>query len=100
MEVPIQVEALTRFKNKQWVGNKKAEVNVCGPRNFGFSEEVRCEECGAKCFYTNNCRDLKKKNIKKICIKCALEKYSDDLNDEMKDILRRVVENGKNNKET
>ena len=64
-EIDIRVATLSRFTNKEMLGNKKATMCVCGPKNYGFSEEVKCKNCRKVCFYTKDNLDMKKKNIEK-----------------------------------
>ena len=87
-EVPIRFEAYSRFLNKKHLKGKKADILVCGPENYGWNKEIKCEECGKVCYYTEDNLDLKKENVKKICIGCALkDEYKKDLSKEMIEIL-------------
>ena len=85
-KVPIEAESYSRFKNKEFLKGKKADICVCGKTNYGWSIETKCEECGNVCYYTPDNLDMKKKNAKKICIECAL-KNKKDLSKEMIEIL-------------
>lgn len=96
-KIDIRVVSLTRFTNKKLLKGKKANICVCGPNNYGFSVQVKCKECGNVCFYTNDNLDMKKKNIKKICVKCALGVYRKKLDDEVIKILENVYIRGVKN---
>jgi len=88
-EVPLGATSYSRFQNKKILKGNKAEVCVCGKTNYGWSEETKCEECGKVCYYTPDNLDLKKKNIKKICIECAL-KNKKDMPKEVIEILEKI----------
>ena len=88
-EEPIELLALSRIKHKKWNKGGKADVVVCGKTNYGWSNEVKCEECGRVCYCTKDENlDLKKKNIKKVCLNCALTNYKEHLNEEQIKILK------------
>lgn len=91
--MPIEIVSLSRFKHKKWNKGRKADVCVCGNFNPGWSEEIKCDECGDKCFYSGekDNSDLKKENIKKICLKCALSKYKKHLNKEQIKLLELSI---------
>ncbi len=90
---PIEVLALSRVKHQKWNKGKKADIVVCGESNWGWSDEVKCEDCGKTCYYSSNENlDLKKDNIKKICLDCALGKYRKYLNEEQIKILEMTRE--------
>ncbi len=89
-EEPIKLIAYSRVKHKKWNKEGKADIVICGKENPGWCDEVRCEECGDICYYSSNENlDLKKKNIKKICCDCVLdkEKYRKFLNEEQIKII-------------
>ena len=88
-EVPIEFVSYSRFKNKKFLKGKKADILVCGNKNYGFSKETKCSKCGKVCYYTEDNLDLKKKNIKKVCIECAL-KNKKDLSKEMIELLEKL----------
>jgi hypothetical protein len=88
-EMPIEVVSLSKIKHQKWNKGEKADVCVCGKENFGWSKEIKCEECGEKCYYSGDedNQEFKKENIKKICLKCCLTKYRKHLNEEQIKIL-------------
>ncbi|MBS3098592.1 hypothetical protein J4462_00080 [Candidatus Pacearchaeota archaeon] len=91
-EAPLWLTALTRAKNKEYLEGKKGEVWVCGlDPNQPWCKGTKCSDCGGDCYYVPENSDLVKKNAKKICPVCALEKHSEDLPEEMKKMLERVV---------
>ena len=92
-EAPLWLTALTRAKNKEYAEGKKGDVWVCGLDSKQFwCKETKCFYCDRVCYYIPENSDLVKKNAKKICPVCALEKHSEDLPDDMKKMLERVVE--------
>lgn len=88
-EIPIELVAYSRFKNKEFLKGKKASICACGDTNYGFSIEINCEECGEVCYYTPDNLDLKKKDAKKICIKCLLKNHREELSKEMIKLLEK-----------
>src|SRR3989338_2975131 len=89
-EIPIELLSFSRIKHKKWNKNGKADIVVCGKENSGWCDEVKCEECGRVCFYSSSENlDMKKKNIKKICVDCMLDnkKYRKHLNEEQIKLL-------------
>lgn len=91
-EPPIELEVLTRLKNRKWIGDEKADVVVCCNKNYGWSEKVTCDECKRVCFHTPTNLDMQKKKAKMICVECALTKFRDKLNKEQVKLLEMVKE--------
>jgi len=92
-KVPLWLNALTRAKNEEALEGKKGDIWVCGlDSNQPWCEETNCEYCNRACYYFPCNEDLVKKNAKKICPVCALEKHSDDLSEEIRRMLGGVVE--------
>lgn len=92
-EVPLWLAALSRAENKKHLGGKKGDIWVCGlDAGQPWCEKTNCEDCSRECYYIPENSDLVKKNAKKICPICALEKYSDDLPEDMKKLLEKVVD--------
>ncbi len=92
-EAPLWLTAFTRAKNKEMLKGQKGDVWVCGlDAGQPWCEEASCEYCSRRCYYVPENYDLVKKNAKKICPACALEKHSADLPEDMKRVLRKVVE--------
>ena len=92
----IRAISLSRFFNKKLLGNKKAEVIVCGFKNFGFAIETKCEECGRLCYYSDDNKDLKIRNPKKICTICILKNHREEIDGRIIKILERLNRNGRN----
>jgi len=87
-EEPVEIASLSRVKHKKWDKGKKADIVICCNENPGWSDKVKCKECGDVCYYTSKENlDIKKKNIKRICLKCGLTKYRKFLNKEQIKIL-------------
>lgn len=88
----MNLESLTRFKNKQMLGNHKADFWICTELEHKAMEKsikTNCATCGIDCwYYPIDNSDMLKKNHKKICIKCALKR--DDINDETRNILEKA----------
>lgn len=61
---------------------KKAKVGlwVCGDLKLSSSKKTECSECGRICYYDQKLSYLSTKNNKKICLTCALENHSEELN--------------------
>ena len=93
IEPPLWLTALTRARNKALLEGKKGDVWVCGlDETQEWCEETRCESCGRVCYYIPENADLVKKNAKKICPYCALEKHREDIPEDMRKVLEKVVE--------
>lgn len=88
-EPPIEIESLTRVKNREWLGDKKANVVACCTEGSPWTEKVRCAECGGACYHTPTSSDMKTKNFKMVCVNCVLdlEKYRKTLNKDQIKIL-------------
>jgi len=89
-EIPAEVLSFSRTKHKSWNKGGKADIVVCGKENPGWCDEVKCEECKKTCFYSSNENlDMKKRNVKKICVDCILDnkKYRKYLNKEQIKLL-------------
>lgn len=93
-EPPLWLTALTRARNKEFLEDKKGDVWVCGlDPDQPWCEETKCEYCRRVCFYIPDNADLVKKNAKKICPVCALEKHGKDMPEDMKRLLERCLDN-------
>ena len=89
-EPPIWLTALTRAKNKEFLGDGKGDVWVCTLERTPWSKKANCVYCGKDCYYTEDCLDLLKKDAKKICLGCAFEKHGEDMSEDAKKLLRRA----------
>jgi hypothetical protein len=54
-------------------GNSKADYIICAPFVRDGMKKAKCIECGTACYHTKKMPDVVKKNLKKICIRCALK---------------------------
>lgn len=87
----IHATALTRTLNKKWLKKEKAGIWVCGNSPFpANAKKGKCEECKADVYYNENCMDMLKKNVKKICIGCCLSKYKKEIEPEQLKLLERA----------
>jgi hypothetical protein len=84
-ECPLEVISFARQKQLEWNGSKKADMVICGYKNFGWSKEVKCSECKSICFYSgkDELSEFKKAKIKKVCISCALKNHKEDMPESM-----------------
>ena len=93
IESPLWLASLTRAKNKEFLKGKKGDIWVCGlDAEQPWCKKTKCKYCGRECYYVPENADLVKENAKKICPACALEKHRGDISEEMKEMLKRVVE--------
>ena len=93
----IHATAISRLVNKRLLkeqGGKKGRIWICGFYPLLNSKETKCEDCGKRCFFTENNLDLVSKNNKKICPICALNNYEQP--EELRKILERNLEDDKN----
>ena len=88
-EIPIEIESWTRLKNKEWLGENKANVVACCLSGEEWTIQVKCDECGNTCYYTPTSNDMKIKNVKMVCTNCILDldKYRKELNKDQIKIL-------------
>lgn len=90
----LRAKSLAGANFRRWYGEgKKAEIWVCGNiKNLSSSRETKCEECGEKMFFDSGNEEFMDKETKKLCIKCVLKNYKEELNEEQIKILEKVNE--------
>lgn len=91
-EIPANIEAYSRIKNKTWNKGHKGNVWICSRIGyFGITKKGKCEECGEDIYFTPDClEDLRTKNAKKICIKCILFNPKWKIHPEVRVILEKA----------
>lgn len=84
---------LAKKLNDKWNKGEKAEFIICGYKKLiKESKETKCKFCGQKVYFDEKAtKGRVTKKVKLICIKCALTKYSKNLNNEQKIILKKVL---------
>jgi hypothetical protein len=94
IDPPLWLSALTRAKNKEFTKGKKGDIWVCGlDDKQPWCKETKCEDCKRKCYYMPDNVDLVKKNAKKICPICVLEKYEKEIPEEAREVLKKALKN-------
>ncbi len=89
-----RIRALSREKNKRWLGGHKAKVIVGSPeRTKPSNKRHKCMECKEWC-YTSGDDEHKEMAIKRpryLCGKCILDpKWDDKLNAEQRKLIERA----------
>ena len=89
-----QAREMAKRTFKDHYGRKaKADIWCCGYLKLSTSRKTKCKKCGIECYYDTKLKDNFKKNAKKICEKCVLKHYSEELNEFEKDIIKRAISN-------
>ena len=90
-------QALSRFKNKQWLNKKKADTRMGGLRRmFKTDTEGKCCECERKIYFTDkeeDINDMVEENYKTICPVCTYKNHKETLNPEQLEFIKEIAEN-------
>lgn len=91
----IQIQSLSRFKNKEWIKDIKADILVGGFQRYFDSKKYKCHYCKKEIFFLDNPKDnddLIAKEFIRICPNCVLDKHPKCLNKEQKKLMSLMRE--------
>ena len=82
--------AIDNYKGEH--GNHKPNKWICGNVRLSDSGETRCHYCGKICYYDTKLNIKVSKNVIKLCLRCAYEKFQDDFTALEKEIVKVLLD--------
>ena len=93
LELQARKKSIEIYKGEH--GNSRPNFWVCGNILLPNGAKTNCYHCQKVCYYDTKLRFQFTKDVKKICVRCAYEKFPENMTALEKEIIERILENEK-----